>query len=233
LSLNRRLIAITANRRNPVPNTTHTNGGVLLQAASQPAAGNHDIIKLPPPELDAGKSLMRALKDRRSSREFSDRPLPVFVISDLLWGAFGVNREKSGGRTAPSAHEWHEIDIYLATATGLYLYDARSHALRTISHQDIRLKTGLQPFAGDAPVNLVYVADQSRMAEADDADRILYAAADAGFIGQNVCLYCASAGLANVVRGMVPRHELARLMKLRATQRIMLAHSVGYPASTH
>jgi SagB-type dehydrogenase family enzyme len=175
---------------------------------------------------------MQALHDRHTSREFSAKAVPLTVISNLLWAAFGINRP-AGGRTAPSAHEWHEIDVYLATADGLYLYDARNHALRLVLAQDVRINTGLQSFVADAPLNLVYVADQSRMVEAAETDRILYSAADAGFISQNVCLYCASEGLATVVRGMVPRHELAKLMKLRPNQRIILAQSVGYPAGTH
>lgn len=146
----------------------------------------------------------------------------------------GVRREslQTGGRTAPSAHEWHEMDIYVATADGLYLYDARNHALRRILAEDIRVQTGLQSFVADAPVNLVYVADHSRMVEAEEQDRILYSAADAGFISQNVCLFCASEGLATVVRGMVARSALAKLMKLRPSQRVILAQSVGYPAGT-
>ena len=191
-----------------------------------------ESIKLPAPDMRSGKSLMQALQDRHTSREFSTRAVPLTAISNLLWAAFGVNRA-AGGRTAPSAHEWHEIDVYVATLDGLYLYDARSHALRLVLAQDIRIKTGLQSFVADAPLNLVYVADHSRMVEAAETDRILYSAADAGFISQNVCLYCASEGLATVVRGMVPRHELAKLMKLRSTQRVILAQSVGYPAGTH
>jgi SagB-type dehydrogenase family enzyme len=205
-------------------------GGLLLQPTARSTAGAPEVIKLPAPNMEPGKSLLQALQDRRTSREFSDRPLPPQMLSSLLWAAFGINRQKTGGRTAPSAHEWHEIDVYLAAADGLYLYDARNHALKRILDKDIRIHTGMQPFVAEAPVNLVYVADYSRMVEAEVTDRILYSAADAGFISQNVCLYCAAEGLATVVRGMVPRHELAKLMKLRTTQHVILAQSVGYPA---
>jgi SagB-type dehydrogenase family enzyme len=211
---------------------TQSEGGVLLHTKARAAPKMQETIKLPAPDLAHGKSLMQALKDRHTSREFSHITVPLQVISSLLWAAFGVNRS-NGGRTAPSAHEWHEIDVYIATDEGLYVYDARSHALRQVLAQDIRIKTGLQPFVADAPINLVYVADYSRMVDAEETDRILYSAADAGFISQNVYLYCASEGLATVVRGMVPRHELAKLMRLRPTQRVILAQSVGYPAGTH
>lgn len=204
-------------------------GGALLHAETHAEPQMHERIDLPVPDTAGGKSLMQALQERRTSREFSDKTLPLRLISNLLWAAFGVNRP-TGGRTAPSAHEWHEIDVYLATAEGLYLYDARNHTLKQVLPQDIRVKTGMQPFVADAPVNLVYVADYSRMVEAEETDRVLYSAADAGFISQNVCLFCASEGLATVVRGMVPRNELAKLMKLRPTQRVIFAQSVGYPA---
>jgi SagB-type dehydrogenase family enzyme len=211
---------------------TEPDGGALLRTEPRAKTAAQETVQLPAPDLGSGKSLMQALHDRHTSREFSPKAVPLTVISNLLWAAFGINRP-AGGRTAPSAHEWHEIDVYLATADGLYLYDARNHALRLVLAQDIRINTGLQSFVADAPLNLVYVADQSRMVEAAETDRILYSAADAGFISQNVCLYCASEGLATVVRGMVPRHELAKLMKLRPNQRVVLAQSVGYPAGTH
>ena len=208
------------------------DGGVLLQTEARENTKPQETIDLPAPDTTGGKTLKQALQERRTSREFSNKPLPAGIISNLLWAAFGVNRA-TGGRTAPSAHEWHEIDVYVATADGLYLYDARNHSLRPILAQDIRVKTGTQPFVADAPVNLVYVADYSRMVEAEETDRILYSAADAGFISQNVCLFCATEGLATVVRGMVPRNELAKLMKLRPAQRVVLAQSVGYPAGSH
>lgn len=210
------------------------NGNLESGALLRPEAGirreTPGLIKLPEPTAGGGMSLMQALRQRHSSRAFSVATLPLGVISDLLWAAFGVNRQDSGGRTAPSAHEWHEIEIYAATAEGLYRYDAREHALRMVLARDIRVDTGMQPFVAEAPLNLVYVADYSRMVEAEEVDRILYSAADAGFISQNVCLYCAASGLATVVRGMVPRRKLAKLMNLRPTQRVILAQSIGYPA---
>ena len=211
---------------------TQPDGGVLLQTEARENTKPQETIDLPAPDTTGGKTLKQALQERRTSREFSNKPLPAGIISNLLWAAFGVNRA-TGGRTAPSAHEWHEIDVYVATADGLYLYDARNHSLRPVRAQDIRVKTGTQSFVADAPVNLVYVADYSRMVEAEETDRILYSAADAGFISQNVCLFCASEGLATVVRGMVPRNELAKLMKLRPNQHVVLAQSVGYPAGRH
>ena len=211
----------------------HAYEGSELHPGGSTRAQGPDVIKLPAPETERGKPLMQALKDRQTSREFSDKKLRLQVLSNLLWAAFGVNRLQTGGRTAPSADEWHEMDVYVATAGGIYLYDARSNVLKPVLTEDVRIQTGLQPFVADAPVNLIYVADYSRMVEAEERDRILYSAADAGFISQNVCLFCASEGLATVVRGRVDRPALAKLMKLMPSQHVILAQSVGYPAGTH
>jgi len=172
---------------------------------------------------------MQVLKDRSSSRSFRSEKLPLQVISNLLWAAFGINRPDTGKRTAPSAVNWQEIDIYIAMAEGLYLYDAKTHILKPVLSADIRAMTGRQEFVKDAPVNLIYVADFSRIGTATKEDKDLYSAADTGFIGQNVYLYCASEGLATVVRGSIDRQALAKAMKLRPEQKIILAQSVGYP----
>jgi len=186
-------------------------------------------IKLPAPQTSGGKPLMQALKDRHSSREFSPREIPLEVLSNLLWAAFGINRPKTGGRTAPSAHNWEEIDVYVATAEGVYLYEPEEHALKQVLAQDIRARTGVQPFVEEAPVNLVYVADLTRMTEATPEDKAWYSGPDAGFVAQNVYLFCASEGLAVVVRGMVDRAALGKLLSLTPDEKIMLAQSVGYP----
>ena len=112
-------------------------------------------IRLLKPQTDGGRSLMQVLKDRRSQRAFSSKKLPDQVLSNLLWAAFGVNRPDSGKRTAPSAVNWQEIDIYVAIAEGLYLYDAPAHMLKPVLAEDIRAVTGRQRFTQDAPVNLI------------------------------------------------------------------------------
>ncbi len=185
-------------------------------------------IQLLKPEMDGGRPLMQVLKDRRSMRAFSTEKLPMQVLSNMLWAAFGVNRPNSGKRTAPSAMNMQEIDIYVATADGLYLFDAKAHMLKSVLAEDIRAMTGIQSFVQEAPVNLIYVADLSRtMLISDGKD--FYSAANTGFISQNVYLYCASEGLATVVRGLIDRPALAKVMKLRPDQKVILAQSVGYP----
>jgi SagB-type dehydrogenase family enzyme len=186
-------------------------------------------IQLPPPQTEIGKPLMQALKLRQTSRSFDTKPLPLQELSNLLWAADGINRPESGKRTAPSAVNWQEIAVYVTLPEALYLYEAKTHSLTPVVPGDLRGMTGTQPFVKEAPLNLVYVADLSRMRNASEEDKRLYSAADAGIIAQNVYLYCASQGLAVVVRGMVPRESLAQAMKLRPDQRIMLAQTVGYP----
>jgi len=187
-----------------------------------------EAIQLPKPQMEGGKPLMQALKERKTGREFSPEKLSPQVLGNLLWAAWGVNRP-DGHRTAPSAGNRQEIDIYVTTADGAYVYDAKNHSLQPVAKEDLRGTTGKQPFVTVAAVNLVYVADFAKMGKSTDENKVFYSAADTGFIAQNVYLFCASEGLATVVRGMVDREGLAKALKLRADQRIILAHTVGYP----
>jgi len=185
-------------------------------------------IQLSKPQT-AGNPLMQLLAKRSSSREFSSEPLPVKILSNMLWAASGINRPESGKRTAPTAINRQEIDIYVATAAGLYLYDAKANLLKPILAGDIRGVTGTQGYVKEAAVNLIYVADYSKMSSSSDEAKIMYAAADTGFISENVYLYCASEGLSTVVRAAIDKPALAKAMGLRPDQRIILAQSVGYP----
>lgn len=172
---------------------------------------------------------MQALKERQSSRSFSAKKLPLQVLSDLLWAAFGINRPGSGKRTAPSAMNRQEIEIYAVLEEGVYLYDAAANRLRAVAGGDLRRLAGKQGFVAEAPLNLVYVADMGKMSGASGENGALYSAADAGCISQNVYLFCASEGLATVVRAWVDREALAKALKLSAQQKIILAQTVGYP----
>jgi nitroreductase len=202
---------------------------VLLICPSFSLAQELKAIQLPAPQTDGGRPLMQALKNRVSSRNFSPEKLPVQVMSNMLWAAFGVNRPESGGRTAPSASNSQEMDIYVATPDGLYLYDAKAALLKPVLAEDIRALTGRQPFVKEAPVNLIYVSDLAKMTRAAPGDREFFAAAHTGFISQNVYLFCASEGLATVVRVSMDRPALAKAMGLRPDQKITLVQTVGYP----
>jgi nitroreductase len=184
---------------------------------------------LPPPRSEGGQALTAALKLRRSTREYSDRQLPPQVLSDLLWAGFGVNRPASGDRTVPYWRHVMVIDIYLAMADGVWLYEPKAHKLLPHSKEDLREQTGLQDFVGTAPLNLVYVAHGERMTDVSPEDRRLYASVDVGFIGQNVYLFCASEGLATVFRGAVDGPKLGQALKLPEQQFVTFAQTVGYP----
>jgi len=172
---------------------------------------------------------MQVLKERKSSREFSPQELPAQELSNILWAAFGINRPETGGRTAPSAMNMQEIDVYAILAEGLYRYEAKTHALKRIHGNDIRALAGKQPFVKDAPVNIVMVADYSRTTKASQDRKNVYANADAAYISENIYLYCASEGLATVVRASVDRQALAKAMHLGPDQEIIFAQTVGYP----
>ncbi|MFH1038048.1 MAG: SagB/ThcOx family dehydrogenase [PVC group bacterium] len=202
---------------------------VLLLSPLLPAGGDLKPIQLLKPRMEGGKPLLEALKERRSSREFSNQKLPGQLLADLLWAAFGVNRPEAGKRTAPSAVNWQEIDIYVALEEGLFLYDALANMLKPVLGEDIRALTGNQDFTQDAPVNLIYVADLSRMGKADRERQDFYSAADTGFISQNVYLFCASEGLVTVVLGHVDKPALEKKMGLRPDQKVILTQPVGYP----
>ena len=201
---------------------------MIVACTSLALAQDQKPVPLPPPQTTGGKPLMQVLKDRHSTREFSSQRLSPQTLSNLLWAAFGINRP-DGKRTAPSAMNWQEIDVYVATQDGLYVYDAKANALKPVLQEDVRGATGQQAFVKDAALDLVYVADLSKTGKAGGEDQMLYTGADTGFIAQNVYLFCASEGLVTVVRASVDRAAIAKAFKLRPEQRVTLAQSVGYP----
>lgn len=171
---------------------------------------------------------MEALQQRQSIREIKREKLPLQTLSDLLWSAFGVNRPAISHRTAPSAMNSQEVDVYVALQEGLFLYDAKVQQLQPVVARDIRPLTSGQPFGTNAPVTLIFVADLSRLAKAKPDTRLLYANFDAGCVSQNVYLYCASAHLATVVHDL-DRAQLKPAMNLRSAQEIIMAQAVGFP----
>lgn len=184
-------------------------------------------IKLPTPKKSGGKPLMTVLNERKSSRDFLEKNLPNQQLSNLLWAAWGYNRADK--RTAPSSQNKQEMDIYVALASGCYLYDARKNELVLVVKQDLREKTGKQDFVKNAPVNIIFVADKRKMAQQDEQSMLQTAYINTGFISQNIYLYCASEGLATVIRAWVDKAALALAMKLHDQQEIIVCQTVGYP----
>lgn len=188
------------------------------------------VVGLPRPRTSGGLPLLDALKLRHSTREYSDRPVSLQLLSDLLWAAFGINRENDD-RTAPYWRHVMVIDVYVASANGVWIYDPKSQALLPHLSDDIRVHTGQQDFIAAAPLDLIYVAHGERMTDVPPEERRLYASVDAGFIGQNVYLFCASEGLATVFRGAVDIAKLGRVLRLPDQQFVTFAQTVGYPRS--
>ncbi len=164
---------------------------------------------------------MQALSKRQTSRVFSAKELDKQTLSNLLWAANGFNR--SDKRTAPTASNRQELEIYVVMASGCYWYDAKNNLLEQKVKGDIRKLTGKQDFPATAPLNIITVAD----AEKQPKDSYWYI--DAGFISQNVYLFCASEGLGTVVRAMFDSPSLHKAMKLSDNQHIVITQTVGYP----
>jgi SagB-type dehydrogenase family enzyme len=173
---------------------------------------------------------MDALAGRRSSRDFAPDALPLALLSSLLWAAYGVNRA-DGGRTAPSALNAQEVDIFVALPAGAYRYDAAAHELRLVAAADLRRVTGYQDFVDEAPLDLVYVADHARLKMVPVEQRAAYAYTAAGAIAQNVYLFAAANGLATVIRAWIDRAAIAEALGLTHDQQVLLSQTVGYPKS--
>lgn len=204
--------------------------GVMGKLRAKPAHGEAaPTIALPPPDKRGGLPLMEALALRRSDREFAKDPLPPELLSGLLWAAWGINRD-DGKRTAPSAIDCQEIDLFVALPTGAYLYDAHEHALRLAAPGDLRGVTGYQDFVDEAPLDLVYVADHARMRMVPVNQRERYACVAAGAIAENVYLFAASAGLRTVLRAWIDRSAIANALGLTHDQQVLLSQTVGFPA---
>ncbi|MCX6233966.1 MAG: SagB/ThcOx family dehydrogenase [Bacteroidetes bacterium] len=199
----------------------------VLFMSSGTYAQKFEKINLNEPELNTGKLLMQALKDRKSDRVFSDKELSLQELSNLLWAADGFNRPEEGKRTAPSAMNKQEIDIYVILKNGIYLYDAKEKALLPVAEGDFRKEAGKQDFVATAPVNLVFVADLNKLGK-DKKVEDTYSGVNVGFISQNVYLYCASADLATVARGSVDKEGLSKTLQLKPGQVVILGQTIGY-----
>ena len=182
---------------------------------------------LPLPQRTGGMPLMEALAKRQSIREYDSRELTPQQLSNLLWATFGINRP-DGRRTAPTANNRQELDLYVVLKEGAFRYDAPANKLVQITSEDIRGQITGRSFAA-APVQLLYVADLSRRSENDENRKLLMAHIDCGYLSQNTGLFCASEGLATCPRVTLNREVAAEKLQLRPEQRILLAHSVGYP----
>ena len=207
--------------------------GVLATCLAGPlsAADALEPVRLPPPETSGGMPLMQALNNRTSTKKFTTQAIPREHVSNLLWAAFGINRPKSGKRTAATAVNCQDIQIYVVLEKAAYVYEAEEHRLIPVVDWDVRALAATQGYAKVAPINLVYVSDSSKIADRVKDKKPIYAAFHAGSISQNVYLYCASASLGAVVRDSIDRAGLRAALKLSEDQAIVMAQSVGYASS--
>lgn len=211
----------------PVPGFATASVCALLTLLHCAAADGE--FKLLPPDLQGGKPLLQTLAERRTTRDFiPTAELPPKVLSNLIWAAAGINRPETGGRTAPTAMNSQEQDLYVLLAKGTYRYEPKDHKLLRVSEKDLRALSSGQPFATNAPVTLLFVADLERMPKAKPEERERYAGIDAGYISQNVYLFCSSEGLGSVVHEL-DRVPLITALGLKPSQKIILAQAIGYP----
>ena len=202
--------------------------GMMGRLRPKPVQGDAaKTIPLPAPEKEGGMPLMEAISKRRSDREFASTELPLPTLSNLLWAAYGVNRPE-GGRTAPSALNAQEVDLYVALPSGAYFYDASTHALQLVVSSDLRQITGYQDFVDEAPLDIIFVADYNRTKLVPIALRESYAAVAAGAISQNLYLFAASNGLATVIRAWIDREAMANALGLSHDQQVLLSQTLGY-----
>ncbi len=200
-------------------------------AMTATVAAQDKVIALTAPDMARPATLMQALSSRHSDRTFAPGALKPADLSDLLWAANGINRPAEGKRTAPSAMNRQEVDIYVATAEGAYRYDAAGQRLVLVTDRDLRPAVAAgQDFAATAPVCLILVADLSKLGDASSERTRLMGAADVGIVSQNVSLFCAAAGLSTVPRATMDTAALREALGLSEAQLPVLNHPVGYPA---
>ncbi len=198
---------------------------VALAISMTAIVGHGQDILLPQPRLSEEASLKSALENRCSQREYDNtREMPLPELSNLLWAGWGYNREDK--RTAPSALDRQEVTLYVCMKSGVYQYDAAENRLIHVTDKNIMKLTGKQSFVESASVNIIYVCDT------DLSNNAVMSAVCCGAISQNISLYCASSGLATVVRGAFDAQILKQALKLSPRYEIVLTQSVGYPTST-
>jgi len=233
---------------------------LIVSGFSWALAEELKVIKLNEPNKKRGLPAMEALSVRASVREWSDKDLSIQDLSDLLWAANGINRPDSGKRTAPSAMNAQDVDIYVFMKDGAYLYDAAQHSLVPVVAGDYRTEITMRPGGpppippakpeaktppptlppgsgpgappSPAPIQLILVSDLSRFSRGAEELKMQWANIDTGIVSQNISLFCAGTGLATRPRASINKDLAKTLLKLKDTQVPILNHPVGYPKAT-
>jgi len=207
----------------------------LILSGSGLFAQETTCIKLNEHSKGRGLTIMESLQNRQSTRAYDTRDLSLQDLSDLLWAANGINRPESGKKTAPSAQNSQDVDVYLCQANGTYLYDAANCCAKLVSKEDIRpLMEGRRP--SGAPIMLLLVSDMSRYKGYKPDSSMQYnkhfyemGALDAGIVSQNIALFCAGTGLGTIPRAGMDQAGIRQALNLTGSQVIWLNHPIGYP----
>jgi SagB-type dehydrogenase family enzyme len=187
------------------------------------------VIKLNPPDLSIGSNTMKSFSERASVREFDTTMLKIQDLSNLLWVANGINRKDTGKRTAPSAQNAQDIDVYVCLREGIYLYDAKNHLLNLVTEGDYRILTeGRKEGADLAPFICLLVSDISRFKFGTDSTKTILGAIDAGIVSQNICIFCAAVGLSTRPRAGMNQEKLREVLKLKDSQLLLMNNPVSY-----
>ena len=213
---------------------------LILIVAPWAQAQEQTALKLSEPGKTGGLSVMEAFSHRLSTRKWADSDISTQDLSDLLWAANGINRPSSKKRTAPSAGNAQDVDIYVFTRDGIYLYDAASHALNLITSGDHRSEIDKSrakksseasdsEIESGAPVTLLLVTDISKFPFGSEDQKLRWGAIDVGIVSQNISIFCAGEGLGTCPMAGFDEDALNTLLKLKETQKIFLRHPVGYP----
>jgi nitroreductase len=181
-------------------------------------------IKLNNPNTKRGLPVMEALSQRASVKEWSEKKLNLQDLSDLLWASNGINRPDESKRTAASALNAQDVDVYVVMEEGSYLYDAKMQELTAVAKGDFREAAGKTT----APVVIVLVSDISRFKSGEVASKLNWAALDIGIVSQNIALFCAGTGLKTRPRVSMDVAKIKSVLKLSDSQYPMLNHPVGY-----
>ncbi len=202
---------------------------ITLLTAITMQAQELKVIKLNAPDKAKGEAMMKVFNERQSIREYAQKDLTPQDLSDLLWAANGINRP-DGKRTAPTARNVQDVDVYVVMKEGVYLHDAKEHALNPVAAGDYRgAVAGPQEFVKEAPVSLLLVTDLSRLGDPSSEGVKLMGAVDVGIVCQNINLACAGLGLATVPRATMEQEPLRKALKLKDSQLLLINNPVGYP----
>lgn len=230
---------------------------LLLSTVCLVQAQDLKTIKLSSPDKEGGLPIMKALSLRQSTKDadkWSEKDLSLQDLSNLLWAANGVNRD-DGKRTAPSAQNAQDVDIFVFNKEGVYLYNAADHALDLVAEGDHRSEIGMMPGGGgprpagregespagargpgpgarpsiDYPVKFLLVSENSRFGGGTAELKYEWGCLDAGMVAQNIMLFCSGNGLLSHPKAAIDKDKMKSLLKLTETQKVVLELPVGYP----